>query len=221
MDQKLIMPWIEQLQSANWTRVSSIALGAYVLGCFTTGYYLVRMCRGHDIREFGSGNVGAKNVGRALGWAGFLLTVLSDIGKGAFVVWAARHFTTDDRVVVLAMIAVVVGHVWPVQLWFRGGKGMATSLGALLIYDYHLTAAFVILFACAWGVLRKTVLPGLFAFACLPLVSMYLDHDHSKIAGISILAGLVLITHRKNLMEEIWHVIERRDVRPKRNQSEL
>ena len=221
MDQKLIMPWIEQLQSANWSRASSIALGAYILGCFTTGYYLVRICKGQDIREFGSGNVGAKNVGRSLGWMGFLLTVLCDIGKGAFVVWAARHFTKDDRVVVLAMLAVVAGHVWPVQLWFRGGKGMATSLGALLIYDYHLAVAFVILFACAKMVLRKTVLPGLLAFASLPLVSMYLEHDHSKIAGISILAGLVLITHRKNLMDEVWHLIERRDVRPKRNQSDL
>ncbi|MEY2430019.1 MAG: acyl phosphate:glycerol-3-phosphate acyltransferase [Verrucomicrobiota bacterium] len=212
LDQKRTMPWIEQLQSANWGQGSSIVLAAYVVGCFTAGYYLVRVCKGQDIREFGSGSVGAKNVGRMLGWMGFLVTVLCDIGKGGFVVWAARHFTTDDRVVVLAMLAVVVGHIWPVQLWFRGGKGMATSLGALLIYDYHLTAGFLVLFACAWGLLRKTVLPGLFAFACLPLVSMYLEQDHSRIAGVSALAGLVLITHRKNLMEEVWQLIERRDV---------
>src|SRR5205823_2574598 len=141
-NQNLNMPWIEQLQSANWSQASFIALGAYILGCFTTGYYLVRLCRGADIRELGSGNVGAKNVGRTLGWIGFAMTLLGDLAKGAFVVWAARYLAKDDRLVLLAMLAVVAGHVWPVQLRFRGGKGMATTLGALLIYDHHLAIAF-------------------------------------------------------------------------------
>ena len=214
------MSWIEQLQSANWSQASCLALGSYFLGCFATGYYLVRMCRGEDIRELGSGNVGAKNVGRTLGWIGFVMTLAGDLAKGALAVWAVRHFTKDDRLVALAMLAVVAGHVWPIQLRFRGGKGMATSLGALLIYDYHLAVAFVILFTCAASVLRRTVLPGLFAFSCLPLVSVYLEHNHSKVVGISILAGLVLITHRKNLWEEISHFIERRNVHPKPNRPE-
>ena len=119
------MPWIEQLQSVNWIEAAGVFLAAYALGCFTTGYYLVRLRLGQDIHDSGSGSVGARNVGRLLGWRGFLLTVLGDFGKGALAVWAARHFTMDDRLVLLAMLAVVAGHVWPMQLRFRGGKGMA------------------------------------------------------------------------------------------------
>jgi len=215
------MPWIEQLQSANWSQASYIALSAYLLGCFTTGYYLVRMRTGQDIRELGSGSVGAKNVGRILGWRGFLTTVLGDICKGIFAVWVAHHFTQDDRVLALAMVAVVVGHIWPAQLWFHGGKGIATSLGALLIYDYHLIVAFLILFVSFFAVLRKTVLPGIFAIGCLPLVSMYLAHEPAKVVAVSFVAGLVFITHRKNLLEETFAFAERRKLHAKHHHPEL
>ncbi len=218
------MLWIQQLHSANWSLAGWICLSAYFLGCFTTGYYLVRVRTGQDPRHLGSGSVGAKNVGRVLGWSGFLVTLLGDFGKGAFAIWAARHFTTDQRLVSLAMLAVVAGHVWPAQLRFHGGKGVATSLGALLVYDYHLALAFAILFAGAFAMLRRTVLPGLFGFVCLPLVSSYLTEptkDPSQVVGISILAALVLVAHRKNLMDEISHLVEQPDIQPKHNQSKL
>jgi glycerol-3-phosphate acyltransferase PlsY len=215
------MPWIEQIQSANWTQASWIAVGAYVLGCFTTGYYLVRMRAGRDIREQGSGSVGAKNVGRLLGWTGFFVVLLGDLGKGAFVVWAASHWTKDPHYFALAMLAVTIGHIWPAQLRFRGGKGVATSLGALLLYDYHLTIAFVLLFVAMFAVVRKSVLPGLFAFICLPLVSFYLKRDSVEAVELSILAGVILIAHRKNIMEEILHYVERRNVAAKHNPREL
>src|ERR1035441_2499722 len=91
------MPWIEQLRLTNWTRAGCIGLAAYALGCFTTGYYLVRWRTGQDVREVGSGSVGARNVGRLLGRQGFLATMLCDFGKGMLAVWGARRFTTDDR----------------------------------------------------------------------------------------------------------------------------
>jgi glycerol-3-phosphate acyltransferase PlsY len=203
------MPWIQQLQPANWSHATCIALFAYLLGCFTTGYYVVRFWAGQDLRELGSGSVGAKNVGRILGWPGFMTALLGDIAKGALAVWATRHYTPDDRMVALAMVCVVAGHVWPAQLWFHGGKGIATSLGALLIYDYHLIAAFIILFACFWIVLRKMVLPGLFAMACLPLVSMYLADDAGKIVAVCAVAGVVLLAHRKNFLKESFQFVER------------
>jgi acyl phosphate:glycerol-3-phosphate acyltransferase len=215
------MPWTEQLRSANWSQASCVALAAYLLGCFTTGYYLVRLRLGQDLRDLGSGSVGARNVGRLLGWQGFLLTVLGDCGKGALAVWATRHLTTDDRLVLLAMVAVVIGHVWPVQLLFRGGKGMATSLGALIIYDYRLGLAFVLLFAATSAALRKTVLPGLFALTCLPLMSWYLTHSLPELVGTSVLAGVVLLAHHRNLATELSQFLPRRSIHPERHPPEL
>ena len=214
------MPLFEQL--ANWRLASSLVLGAYILGCCTAGYYLVRVRTGRDIRELASGSVGARNVGRVLGWTGFCATLAGDFAKGAFAVWAARHFTTDDRLVTLSMLAVVGGHIWPVQLQFRGGKGVATSLGALLLYDWRQAVAFVIFFACGFLLLRRTVLPALFAFACLPLVAAYWEQSEvPRAVGISILAGLILVAHRKNLIEEISLFVEHRNIDPERNQPEL
>src|SRR5215472_4005302 len=113
------MLWIQQLRSANWTLAGWISLFAYLLGCFTTGYYLVRARAGQDIRELGSGSVGARNVGRVLGWPGFVLTLLGDFVKGALAVWGVRFLTNDPRLVEIALLAVVMGHIWPAQLRFH------------------------------------------------------------------------------------------------------
>jgi acyl phosphate:glycerol-3-phosphate acyltransferase len=219
------MAWIEQIQSADWSEAGWLALGAYLLGGFTTGYYVVRHRTGQDLRELGSGNLGARNAGRILGASGFLITLFGDFAKGVLAVWVAQHFTRDSRVMALCLLAVVAGHLWPVQLGFRGGKGVATSLGALLFYDFHLALAFALLFAGAFVVARRVVLPALFAFTCLPLVSLYLSADpgararQAEAALFSILAGLILVAHRKNILEEIAHYTEPRRQRSKRNRS--
>jgi acyl phosphate:glycerol-3-phosphate acyltransferase len=220
-DLRLDMAWVEQLGSTNWTEPWAIAFGAYILGCFTTGYYLVRWRRGTDLRELGSGSVGARNVGRILGWKGFLIVLGGDLGKGAFAVWAARHFTADLELLALGLLAVVAGHIWPAPLRFRGGKGVATSLGGLLIYDFHLALAFAFLFVASLLFVRRTVLPGLFAFACLPLASLYLNRSPSEAFELSILAGLILFAHRKNLSEEFGRVIQRRQIHPKHHPPDL
>ena len=91
------MDWIQQLQSANWHRATGCALEAYLLGCFATGYYLVRARTGHDLRKSESGSVGARNAGRVLGKTGFVVTLLGDFGKGALAVWIARELTEDNH----------------------------------------------------------------------------------------------------------------------------
>lgn len=176
--------------------------GAYLIGCFTTGYYLVRARTGRDIREIGSGSAGARNVGRVLGKAGFFLTVLGDFVKGALAVWLARAFTHDEVCTALAVPAVVAGHLWPAQLRFHGGKGITTSLAALLVFDYRLALTLAAVFAIIYVFARKTLLPAMFAFVCLPLVCWFFVRDNFTIAVTTALSAAILFAHRRNLGEE-------------------
>lgn len=214
------MSWINQWQSANGNLAAGLCLFAYILGCFTSGYYLVRWFADQDIRHLGSGNVGAKNVGRVLGKKGFFLTVTCDVFKGVLAVWVAHHFTSDYRLILLAMIAVVAGHIAPVQLRFHGGKGMATSLGTLLAFDPQLAAIFALFFVAFLAVFRRTVLPGLLALACVPLADFWLHHIPTQVTLLSVWAGLVLFAHRRNIVEEFLLLASRRNQpRPEQSQS--
>jgi glycerol-3-phosphate acyltransferase PlsY len=98
---------------------------------------------------------------------------------------------------------------------------MATSLGSLWVFDPRLALTFTILFVCVGLLLRRTVLPSLFALGCVPFVAMWLDHDQAKLILLLIWAGLVVIAHRKNVMEEISQLIPRHDNRPEADQPPL
>jgi glycerol-3-phosphate acyltransferase PlsY len=215
------MAWLEQLQSANWGQVAAYALGAYVLGCFATGYYLVRALRGEDIRNVDSGSVGARNVSQVLGRRGFVLTTLGDIAKGVLAVWATRYLTGDDCLAGVVMLAVTAGHIWPAQLCFHGGKGVATSLGALLIYDWRLAMTYVLVFLGGFALTRKTVLPGLFGYVCLPVAAYWLNRDVLNATVIALLGALVLIAHRRNIVEEFPALASRCGVAAKPEQPKL
>ncbi|MBS0662833.1 MAG: glycerol-3-phosphate acyltransferase [Verrucomicrobia bacterium] len=178
-------------------------LGAYLLGCFNTGYYLVRWRTGQDLRATGSGNAGARNVSRLLGPWAFGATVLGDMGKGALAVAGIRLLGWDDPVAALAAVAVTAGHTWPVQLGFRGGKGVATSYGALLVFDP--LVAGLMLGACALllAATRRFTLGALSAFALAPLLAAAAGHRLPEIALLVPLSALVILTHRANLRAEL------------------
>jgi glycerol-3-phosphate acyltransferase PlsY len=197
------MEGTEHLQSANWPVAFACVAGAYFIGCFTTGYYLVRFRTGKDIRELGSGSAGARNVGRLLGKSGFFLTTLGDFIKGALAIWLVRKFSNDEFIAALAILAVVTGHLWPAQLKFHGGKGVTTSLAALLIFDYRIAFTFAALFAIAFVFARKTLLPAMFGFLCLPAACWYFTRDNPATAVITVLSAAILFAHRKNLAEEL------------------
>jgi glycerol-3-phosphate acyltransferase PlsY len=109
-----------------------IIVGAYLLGAIPFGYILTRYKAGADIRTMGSGNIGATNVLRTQGKLLALVTLVLDFSKGAFPVWAGLHWGHAPWMNAAAGAAAVVGHCFPVFLGFRGGKGIATGLGAFL-----------------------------------------------------------------------------------------
>jgi glycerol-3-phosphate acyltransferase PlsY len=198
------------MYSMPYGKETLVILAGYALGCFTSGYYLVRWRTGEDIRSLGSGSVGATNVSRVLGLPGFCLTVSCDFAKGMLAMWLAEYFRINPTATMLTMLAVTTGHVWPAQLWFRGGKGVATSLGALLMFGYFIALTFAGLFLALYGVVRNFVLAGLLAFAITPLALFLLDFPLTSVFGLSALALVVLVAHRKNIPDEIGKLINER-----------
>ena len=216
------MTWTEHLQSANWLQATGSVLGAYLLGCFATGYYLVRARTGKDIREIESGSIGARNAGRILGKSGFTLTALGDLSKGALAVWCAAEFTNHNRLTMaLAVLAVVAGHVWPAQLHFRGGKGVVTSFAALLMFDYRVALTILVVFLCGFAVTRKSLFPAMFAYVCLPLADGWFHRAGSTATLMTIVAAMILFAHRRNIGEEIAALSARPGVVPKPESPKL
>jgi len=184
---------------------------AYFIGCFSTGYYLVRFRAGKDIRKLGSASVGATNVRRILGWRGFIITFAGDAVKGMIAIVVALYLDIDQLGIVLVMIAVITGHIWPVQLGFRGGKGIATAIGAILIFDYLLVIGSLVLSIIVWMLSRRFTFSGLVAVTISPVLALLLGRSLTEIIGIGAVTALILLAHRDNIRETIRTFQKKRD----------
>ncbi len=167
----------------------------YLIGAIPPSFIIVRLVKGSDIRKFGSGNVGATNVGRLCGWGWSLVALGSDLGKGAAAAWLTLHWGLP---VLLAGFAVV-GHDWSIFLRFRGGKGVATSLGILAVLSWE---AFLIALAI-WGLvvwrMKFVSVASLSALFLSPLFVWLLAHQLYPTLLMLALALLSLFRHRENI----------------------
>jgi len=111
-----------------------VIMGCYLLGSIPFGYIVGKVFKKVDIREFGSGNIGATNVLRILGPSLASFSVIGDIGKGILSIYLVRFFNIDNLLIfTIAGLAVICGHDWSLFLGFKGGKGIATTLGVVLV----------------------------------------------------------------------------------------
>lgn len=181
-------------------------LGAYLLGSISFSYLVVKVKEGKDVRTVGSGNAGATNVMRAAGRGPAILALLLDIAKGVTAVTVARALGAALPVVGGAALAVVLGHVFPIFFGFRGGKGVATSAGALgaLAPVAMLLSLLVFLAVVLWK--RYVSLGSMAAAAVFPLMAWtghrlgWVEHgDPWVLISSSGIALLILVKHRSNL----------------------
>lgn len=180
-----------------------VILIAYVLGCFAVGYYLVRWRTGQDLRELGSGSTGGRNTSRVLGKSGAIATGIGDILKGAIAMWIALWFKLEPWALALVMIAVLAGHVWPLQLGFKGGKGLSAAFGAVLMFDYRVALLTAILALAVLFISRRNEFLFLMGIACSPLIALALGHRWEIVAGMVLLAVIILFAHRENILESL------------------
>lgn len=147
-------------------------IGAYLIGSLCTGWFLVRVLASGDLRRLGSGTVGARNAGRILGPAGFVGTLIGDVGKGAVVVGLGQIWGLEPAFIAAALGLVIAGHIWPIFLGFHGGKGIATLMGALGALDLRLLGLLLVVWGVAFLVVRHGSLAGLLAIATLPVLGL-------------------------------------------------
>jgi glycerol-3-phosphate acyltransferase PlsY len=179
--------------------VLGIAL-AYGLGCLCAGYYVVRWRTGTDVRGIGSSSAGARNAGRVLGRGGFALVLTLDALKGVAAVWAASAIGLGGAALEAVVVAVVAGHVLPVQLWFRGGEGIAPSIGALLVYDPWVVLASALVVDLAYLPSGRRLVPSdLTGCALAPPTGILLHRSRVELAVLVALALMILVAHRDNL----------------------
>jgi glycerol-3-phosphate acyltransferase PlsY len=178
------------------TSLAAAALLAYLLGSIPFGLVLTRVAGLGDLRRIGSGNIGATNVLRTGNKALAALTLLLDGGKGAAAVLIARSFGPDAALV--AGVAAVLGHLFPVWLGFRGGKGMATGLGVWLALAWPVGLAACATWLVVAALTRYSSLAALIAIACAPLYALWLADRERAALGL-LLAILIVLRHHENI----------------------
>lgn len=186
---------------------------AYLLGSIPFGYLIVRATAGGDIRQTGSGGTGATNVSRRAGKFAGVFTLVLDAAKGAAAVILAQNFSGTSQaslIVPAAAVSAIIGHLFPVWLNFRGGKGVATAIGIFLVLDpLVVLGAGVVFLGIVWST-RYVSLGSILSAVTVPLL-VWLEHylrtpdkDTRPLLITSVvIAILVFFAHRKNLQRLI------------------
>lgn len=198
-----------------------IALGiaaSYLIGSIPTAYIFGRLLKGIDIRKFGSGNVGATNAFRVLGKGWGIAVLVLDIAKGILAVvflgniLASKNvFVSNELLLIIIGLSCVLGHNWTIFLSFKGGKGIATSLGVLLGLSIKIAGLklIVLLLILTWLLVflitRTVSLSSVFSGIALP-VYMIIFKQHAILVYLSLLLCLfVILRHKANLKRAIQH----------------
>jgi glycerol-3-phosphate acyltransferase PlsY len=178
-------------------KVALLSAAAFLLGSIPTGMWVAKS-RGVNLRGAGSGNIGATNVLRTTGKGAAVLTLFGDIAKGSLAVLMAKYFHTGVFYEGIIGIFAVLGHNFSLFLKFRGGKGVATSIGVLSIYSPQTGLITIIIWLMTVLITRYSSLGALMSFGILPLSAFFLD-SREKFPVFFLLAVMIFFRHKDNI----------------------
>ena len=180
---------------------AAVTILAYALGCVATGYYVVRLVTGEDLRGHVTGSTGARNVGRRLGLAAAVATFAADVAKGAVAVGIALA-AAGGGAAAASLVAVVAGHVAPAQLGFRGGRGLGPAVGGMLVLDWRVAAVALGAAALSAAATRAFTASGLVGAAAAPIAALALGERRTAVAA-GVTAAIVLAAHARRRPDQL------------------
>lgn len=179
-----------------------LLLAAYLLGSIPVGY-LAGKAKGVDIRQHGSGNIGTTNAFRILGPLIGTLVLIGDAGKGVLAVLLAGHFLGDSNWELLTGLMAICGHNWSVFLGFKGGRGVATSAGVVLMLVPEVLAAALVVFGVILVVFGYVSLASMFAAVSVPVLMVAFNEPAAYLVFAVLIALFIIYRHRPNIQRII------------------
>ena len=181
-------------------KIALIILGCYLLGSIPFGYIAGKLFKKIDIRELGSGNIGATNVFRILGPTLASLVLISDIGKGIFSIYLAQYFNIDNLLILtIAGLAVICGHDWSLFLGFKGGKGIATTFGVIFALNPIISILAIVVWVVVMIITRYASLSSILAVISIMIFTILFKQPYEYIIFSAIIILLSIFKHKENI----------------------
>ncbi len=176
-----------------------VFIAAYLIGSIPFGYIFTKILRNTDIRSYGSGNIGATNVLRVIGWKAALPVSILDILKGVTAVLLAKAISDLPALYLGAGMLAMIGHSFPIFLNFKGGKAVATAIGTLMVISGSVALVFIILAGLIVALTRYVSLGSIIGSLAVPLLFWVFGYDLNHILFGLGLALLVAVRHQANI----------------------
>jgi glycerol-3-phosphate acyltransferase PlsY len=180
-----------------------MAMAGYLLGAVPFGVVVSKAMGLPDPRTVGSKNVGFTNVLRVSGKKAGILTLIGDMGKGWVMGWAAMHWLTDERFIMLVALSAILGHIFSLFLNFKGGKGVATALGVVLGLSPSIGLLLLLIWLGAVAIWRYSSGGALAAFGCFPVVAIVNEQRQEFFVFSLIVSTLIWLKHKDNIIR-LW-----------------
>ena len=178
---------------------AAVVIAAYLIGSIPFAWLVARQ-RGTDLRQVGSGNLGAANVMRSSGVSAGAMVAALDIAKGAASVWLAARVGDGAELPAAAGLAAIIGHIYPIWLRFRGGKGVATACGVFAVLTPLAMPVAILIFTATVWMTKYISLGSVLATMALPPVAYALGSPSPAVLAATAAAILIVFRHRSNLM---------------------
>lgn len=177
-----------------------IIISCYLLGSIPFGYIVGKLFKKVDIRELGSGNIGASNAFRILGPSLASLILIGDIGKGILSIYLVRYFNIDNLLILtIAGLVVILGHDWSLFLGFKGGKGIATTFGVVFALNPTISILAVTIWVIVLIITKYTSLSSILAMISILVFTILFKQPYEYIVFSAIIIVLSIFKHKENI----------------------